>query len=554
MIKKNANFFISLCCILLAAAIHVYARLVSLPFHSNSLILGLYSLAIVFWMQKNQRMILHQEVRRYLLYIGHLLLAYLFVRTVKYDLTVAGSSLERYLWYVYYIILMAIGVFLLFSVLYMDKGRHEKIGGKWSLVYVLLFIFSVLFISNDLHQMIFTFPLGLSNWSDSSNGYGPLFSLLLVYCGAIVLVTFFISTKKLLDRRNVKNIFVTLAVPLVWALYTYFYLRRTDYFSWFFVAFKSPEFNTLVTMAYIESLIYNRLIPTNLDYEKFWDLSSLDIGLMTGNGVFHSKNPSLDLDRSLIQRAEVYPLFLDETTLLESAKVSQGYSYWLTDLSPIHAIREELKNFGDLIAEENELLKAKNQLKKDQASLKRQMEICEFIEGALEDKVLHLEECLGDLGHSEEAFTEGMRLATLVQVYIKRFSNMLLLSQKSRVSSLVELKLAMVESLNYLEIFGVDSHLVWEAEGVLDLDNMLLVYKTFEGVLEGNIRTLEAVLVRLELRERDLVLSMEIENPDPTYEGSRFLGRDFSCQDFVEEGTLYLRAKLFLGGDPDDLR
>lgn len=552
MIKQYPKFFISLICIFLAAAIHIYAKMVPLSIHSNTITLGLYTVVIIFWIQKNRRMILHKEMRKYLIYIGYLLIAYLFLRTVKYDLVAKGSPFERYLWYCYYIILIAIGVFLLFSVLYIDKGRNEKIDSRWHLVYVLLFIFSLLFMTNDHHQMIFTFPDGLDHWSDSSNGYGYLFYAMVAYCGAIIFATFFISTKKLLDSRNVKNIFITFAVPILWGLYTYFYLIRASHLTILFVAFKSPEFNCLITILYIESLIYNRLIPVNFDYEKFWDMSTLDIGIMNHDGVRHSKNPSLkNIERDLIEKAEGSPLLIDENTLLESAKISSGYTYWFSDISQINHIKKELKNFGDLIAEENELLKAENQLKKEHASIKKQIEIYEFIDSSLEDKILALERSLDTLSDDEDDFNQGMTLATMINVYIKRFSNMLLLSQKSKTASVMELRLAIGESLRYLTIFDVMTDLSWAAKGDMSLDNMLLLYKTFEEVIEGNINSMSAALVTVKLEGKEMILSMAIENPDAGYHKKAFFSKNFSCDAVVEEGILFVRATVSLGSDHD---
>lgn len=90
MTKAYSKFFISVLFVLLAGAIHICAQVYSLPFHSNTVILSLYTVIIMFWIKKNRLMILHVKMRRYFNYIGYLLIAYLFVRTVKYELTFKG--------------------------------------------------------------------------------------------------------------------------------------------------------------------------------------------------------------------------------------------------------------------------------------------------------------------------------------------------------------------------------------------------------------------------------------------------------------------------------
>lgn len=208
--KTYSKFLISVLLVFLAGAIHVFSRIYVLPFHTNTIILSLYSLVIMFWIKKNKQMILHIKMRKYFNYIGYLLIAYLFVRTIKYELSFDDSSLERYLWYSYYIILIAIGVFLLFSILYIGKAKDERLHPAWNFIYLLLFIFSILFITNDFHQLIFSFPKGINNWSLEANGYGPVFYLMVLYCSLIILVTFLISTKNFLIAAMLKIFFLLL--------------------------------------------------------------------------------------------------------------------------------------------------------------------------------------------------------------------------------------------------------------------------------------------------------------------------------------------------------
>lgn len=548
MTKAYSKFFISVFFVLLAGAIHICAHVYSLPFHSNTVILSLYTVIIMFWIKKNRQMILHVKMRKYFNYIGYLLIAYLFVRTVKYELSFDDSSLKRYLWYFYYIILIAIGVFLLFSILYIGRAKDERIGGGWNFIYLLLFVFSVLFISNDFHQLIFRFPKGVLNWSAGPYEYGPIFYLTVVYCSMIILVTYIISFKKLFDSRNVKNIFLTLAVPVVWGLYTFFYLKKVPTLSMFYTAFKSPEFNSLVTMAYIESLIYNRLIPVNHDYERFFYMSSLDIGMMNSEGDIISKNGS-SVSEDLIRGALGSPVLIDENTLLKSFKVKAGYSYSLSDITHINSLKSELKKSSDLISEENVLLKEKNEIERKHKSVKKQIEIYELIDNALMDKIIKLENILDNIDVEGDNFYPGIRVGSIINVYIKRFSNMLLLSRNAKRTSTFELKLSIDESLRYLSVFGVMCDLVWDAEGVISIDKMLLLYKTFEDVLERNINTLSAVLVSVKLQGTSLNLSMEVENPSNTFEARRIMERDLSYDEFVEDGTLFVRAGVLLGSD-----
>jgi hypothetical protein len=554
MTRNYRKFLLSIILILLAAIIHILAKVYTLPLHSNTVILALYTIVILLWIEKNRRTILHKSMRKYLIYIGYLLIGYIFVRTLKYDLAPKDSTLERYLWYFYYVFILAIGVFLMFAVLYIDKGEDEKIDKSWNFSYLLLALFSLLFITNDLHQLIFYFPRGLADWSDSSKEYGALFYLIVIWCSVIILLTIWISSKKLLDKRNVKNIYVTFAVPIVWGIYTYFYIKDSKNLSLLFTAFKSPEFNVLVTISYIESLIYNRLIPVNTGYEMFWEISNLRAGIINDQGEFYEKNKrEMDFDRELILRAESHPIYIDENTLLESKRISNGLTYFLSDISAINAIKKELKKTGDIIAEENELLQAENRLKEERSGIKKQIEIYEFIEKRLESKIVMLENCLKAIPEDKDEFREAMKLPTILNVYIKRSSNILLLQRKSEYTSVVELKLALEESMNYLNLFGIECDLSFKADGNVAVDKILKVYRVFEDCLEKNIQNMSAVMVDVKEENDKILLSMQIENPCDA-RGKYAFGKEFFISEFEKDNILYLRMSVPLESEDYEYR
>lgn len=559
MNRNLKRFLICTFFILLAGAVHILGKPDIIKLRTNSIILALYTIPIIIWIEKNKQIILQKYMRKYLTYIGFTLIMYMLIRTIKYEIIPPDSNLDRYLWYSYYIFMMLIGVFLMFSILYIDKAEDEKIDKRWNLLYLPLAILSLLCITNDYHQMLFYFPLGLNFWSDSVKRHGIVFLLILAFLSLILISSVEVAVIKLLNRRDIKKILPTFTIFLIWGLYTYLYIKDVDNLYWLFVAYKSPEFNTLMVILFIESLIFSRLIPTNRDYDKFWKLSTLKIGIMDSFGRFYpSDKEDRNANISQVLKAENNPIYLDKNTLLESTKISNGWSYWISDITRINSIKKELKDLGNVISEENELLQAEKKMKKESSSIKRQIEIYEFIDTQLEDKLTNLEQSFDNLPDDENLFKEKMKIPTIIKVYIKRYSNMLLLSRKSDITSIIELKLAIEESLGYLELYDIMTILLWKGDGMIHINKILLAYKIFQELIECHISTMKAVIVTFKKRQNFMLLSLHIENPNENpinykkIEEMNLEKDDISFENFIEENVLYVKIQIPEGDDVND--
>lgn len=202
---------------------------------------------------------------------------------------------------------------------------------------------------------------------------------------------------------------------------------------------------------------------------------------------------------------------LDKDTLLESAKITGGMSFWFIDLKELNSLKKQLYALNDSLMSENELLTADKSLREKMAKLEEQNEIRSYIDSRLSDKFNRLKEIMKSLPEDEEAFERAMKEACVTSAYIKRYSNLFLLSKSDRMIALAELGLAFTESLNYLSLSGVKTNINWQGEGALDIDISLAIYEVFQSIIESNYHGLRAVDVSL--KNGDLVISMDADEP-----------------------------------------
>ena len=159
------------------------------------------------------------------------------------------------------------------------------------------------------------------------------------------------------------------------------------------------------------------------------------------------------------------------------------------------------------------MLEAENKMKEDRIRIEEQNKLYDDMAGGVKKQLDSLEEILAAPPQEEAAFRQTMRYACILMAYIKRHSNLLLLSYKENRSAAEELRLAISESLHYAGEYGILVHGSYRADGFLPGEEILCAYELFEASLEAAIPGTDAVLVVLDASERGLSLHININAP-----------------------------------------
>lgn len=478
--------------VLLAMSLHLLEFFGVITFSVNAIVFFLYTAMILLWDRIMESRILRTQSKKYFMMVTFLMIGYLAVRTLKYEILYDNLVAIKYARYIYYFFSLNIIHLVFFISLMIAKSEHEPISNWWHLLWIPTESFVILVLTNDYHSLAFStdVPLGVG-------AYKPLFYIIVLYA-AILTIASLVSALRASMSLSPWSLALPILPMLLWLSYTFSYVINKDFFVYIKTAIASAEFNVLIIILFIEALVFTRLIPSNRGYDKFLSLSSLNIGIMNMDGdiVFAPKEgPSVtpDMIRASMGKARK----VDEDTYLESAKIKGGMSFWFIDLKELNSLKKQLYALNESLMSENELLIADKKLKEKMAKLEEQNEIRSYIDSRLSDKFNFLKIVMDNLPEDEEAFERALKRACITSAYIKRYSNLFLLSKKDKNIAMAELGLAFTESLNYLSLSGVVTKINWQSDGSLDIDAALAIYEVFQRILEVNYHALKAVDVNL---------------------------------------------------------
>ena len=487
--KEILSYITSTFFVLLAMSLHLLEFFGVITFSVNAIVFFLYTAMILLWDRIMESRILRTQSKKYFKMIASLMIGYLAIRTLKYEILYDNLALIKYIRYIYYFFSLNIIHLVFFISLMVAKSERERISSWWHLLWIPTECFVLLVLTNDFHGLAFSNDVSLG-----VDAYKPLFYIILIYAAILTiasLVSVLIASRSM---RSPWSVMLPILPMLLWILYTFSYVINKDFFVYIKTAIASAEFNILIIILFVESLVFTRLIPSNRGYDKFLKLSSLNIGIMNMDGdvVFAPKEgPSVtpEMIRASMGKAKK----VDEDTYLESAKINGGESFWFIDLKELNSLKKQLYALNESLMSENELLSADKKLKEKMAKLEEQNEIRSYIDSSLSDKFNFLKIVMNNLPEDEESFEAVLKRACITSAY----SNLFLLSKKDRNIAMAELGLAFTESLNYLSLSGVGTKINWQSETSLDIDAALAIYEVFQRILEVNYHALKAVDVNL---------------------------------------------------------
>lgn len=505
--KEIIIYIISIFLVLAACVLHAldFYNLVNFPVHT--MVLVLYTVVIFLWMHNMlSRVLRHSIVTRFKL-IGILLICYLTVRTVKYEIFINNKDAVRIIRNIYFVFPLILTQLVFLTSLHVGKSERENINKYWSLLWIPTCVTALLILTNDYHELVFSVDPSVRG----INMYGPVFYFVIIYIGLLALCTLVFTMMPSFKNRRLASVDLPIFIIFIWGLYTFLFMIGWEPFEYIKIIFKSAEFNILMVLLFIESLIFMRLLPSNRGYESFLQLSSLNIGIVDLNKemIFRPKKYK-DIDLALVDKALKSPIFIDEDTLLESENITGGTSFWFIDFTDFNNLKRKLLSMSEDMLNENELLKANNALEKNIIKVEEAREIREHIHMKLKPQFDQLKYILMNLPEDEDLFEVKLKHACFLDVYIKRYSNLFLITKNKKILDLAELRLAFSESLDYLKLSDVNTSLDWNLSGMFDAKYCLDLYEIFQYALEFYMPGIDILQVSLYRKDRVPTLSIRI--------------------------------------------
>lgn len=477
-------------------------------------------------------------------------LLFILLRGIKYSAFAQVGVLARHAWYLYYVPMLLMPLFFFYIALLVSPKDNRRFPKKWLWTLAVTVVLIILVLTNDLHQSVFIFKPDFYNWdNDYSHGwlfYAVIIWQLALYFSAIIILI--IKCRISSAKRNAWIMLIPFAVGVSLSV-----LLLTD---------KMPTINGTHIFEFPESLIFTiaivlecciqlGLIPTNTDYGKLFRKFSISAQITdeAGKAVYSSNSAQpLSAEQFAMQSGER----IDEHTVLYKMKIPGGFGFWQDDMTELDRLNSELAEAKENLAQETELIRLRNELKEKETKTKQRTLVYDTIAKRTQAQSQAISRFAKDARLSDDITLKELYKfrITLLGAYIKRYANLMLLSQENSVIEAGELALSVSEVLHYLNFCGVPSECINSADCTVNADSALEVFEAFETLIETNYSSVKGVFVNISQQE-GVAFKITIENfEEPlAYEVSeRLSAKDILTEQSQEDGVYYICFTLPKGG------
>lgn len=182
--KEIISYITSISLVLLAMSLHLLEYFGVITFSVNAIVFFLYTAMILLWDRIMESRILRTQSKKYFKMIASLMIGYLAIRTLKYEILYDNLALIKYIRYIYYLFSLNIIHLVFFISLMIAKSEHEPISNWWHLLWIPTESFVFLVLTNDFHGLAFStdVPLGVG-------AYKPLFYIIVLYAAILTIAS-----------------------------------------------------------------------------------------------------------------------------------------------------------------------------------------------------------------------------------------------------------------------------------------------------------------------------------------------------------------------------
>jgi hypothetical protein len=476
-LNKREKYIASATLLLIAAA--YFCRPLGRGFGivRSAIYIGLFAV----WGLSLQYRVIQKQVRKLLMAATSLILFWVLVRTIKY-FSDAGPTIARHLWYSYYIPMLFLPPTLLLIALSMGKRSQEKLP-KWTRLLFLpsLLLFFLVF-TNDLHQLVFSFPLGYSNANNYYNYEWGYFAVI-AWIGSCTLG----SLAVLIVKYRVPHRNKILWRPLMPVAFMIGYLI---FYGYQMAMHRSGGDMTVISclciIILLETCTRYGIIQVNTRYREMFHSTSIPILLTDQNyHVLLSSQSAEELPPETMRQTEYAPVLLNKATRLSGVPIHGGYVLWQEDVSKLLRTIAELENMGEYLHDQKKIHQKEYETEHKRQSLIEKNRLYHKMMTQTAENI-HLFAKLADeleqTNEPEEIRGITQKMA-VVGAYIKRRNNLIFLDEQSNQIPARELEYCIRESILNLRLCDVDCTYYFSIDEPLDFATVTRLYDLFQTIL-----------------------------------------------------------------------
>ena len=471
---------------------------------------------VMYWAIVSRQKIINNKVRRLFTASCYCIILFLFIRTAKYHCFTDHDTISRYLWYLYYFPMLFVPTMSLNALFRIDEDdRPTK---KWWVIgaYLLSAFLFFLVMTNDAHQMVFSFPPGATNAQKSTDySYGFLYYLITVWIffGVIYILGSLILRQTAKSYRHRR--WIVIAPVLAMVIYNVVYrLGRKYAFIQSTVILDLTLTYTLFFVVCWLLILQLGLVETNVGHDLFLEHSTLSVRVADADGRTVSQTPRAGRwtaeEFEKIRQNPKDPLVTQEGERLRGRAITGGMVYWGDSIQEALDMNESLRDMQEQLAEEGSVLEAENEIRRQKAVYETQNRVYDAISEEIRPQLTRMEALLsGDL--DEGTFRENLKRACVLGGFVKRYSNLMLIAEGKEWIEREELLLALRESMRYLKQDGISGGVFADGTGYSPAWGVLDAYRFFEDQVETVYEWKEGVLVSLKGLGPDLSMKITMD-------------------------------------------
>lgn len=452
------------------------------------------------WGLSVRQRIVQKQVRRYLTGVSLLLILWFTLRSAKYFIFWQPNVI-RYLWYLYYLPMLFIPTLALLIAMSLGKPDKYKLPKSVWLLFAVSGALLILVLTNDLHQLVFSFSKNADIWSDESYGYGVCYFAVIgwqVLCAAAALVVMLFKCR--LKNRKLRFLPV---IPLIVSL-NYLVLNYIG-IPWQKELFGDvTAFQSLMYMLCFEACIACGYIHSNSRYADLF-ASSVGTSAQITDMSFNVRYAAMDtkpISREKMMHAIQSPVTLADGLNLHTMPIGGGYAVWTEDVSALLEARENFEGLAEELAERNEILRYEYKREARRRRVEEQNRLYDLLRCTTQAQINRISTLTKEYQKINK--TEPTRAKTLLAEiavlcsYIKRRKHLTLLADRDCSVAIAELVGAFTESLQALTLLNVRTTFFADSRlSVLPGKSAAEIFDFYEQVIESDLENISSIQVSL---------------------------------------------------------
>lgn len=452
------------------------------------------------WGLSMRQRIVQKQVRRYLTGVSLLLILWFTLRSAKYFIFWQPNVI-RYLWYLYYLPMLFVPTLALLIAMSLGKPDKYKLPKSVWLLFAVSGALLILVLTNDLHQLVFSFSKNADIWSDESYGYGVCYFAVIgwqVLCAAAALVVMLFKCR--LKNRKLRFLPV---IPLIVSL-NYLALNYIG-IPWQKELFGDvTAFQSLMYMLCFEACIACGYIHSNSRYADLF-ASSVGTSAQITDMSFNVRYAAMDtkpISREKMMHAIQSPVTLADGLNLHTMPIGGGYAVWTEDVSALLEARENFEGLAEELAERNEILRYEYKREARRRRVEEQNRLYDLLRCTTQAQINRISTLTKEYQKINK--TEPTRAKTLLAEiavlcsYIKRRKHLTLLADRDCSVAIAELVGAFTESLQALKLLNVRTTFFADSRlSVLPGKSAAEIFDFYEQVIESDLENISSIQVSL---------------------------------------------------------